>query len=104
MNDFIFDDGTTITQDDGGNVVGATDQNGRAVEVAGREGSSIVQQFADLFNYGARSAIDANFKGTKGTPANVALVQATPAAQLQRLMPLLILVAVGAVAFKLLKS
>ena len=103
MFESIFDDGSTLTYDAAGNVVSHTDASGTAVAVPPAEGSPIVQQFSNLFNYGIRAAIDKYV--SPGASAAPGTVQAqTVVAQQQAQTKLLLVLAVGGfILFKLLK-
>ena len=86
----IFDDGSSLTLDDAGNVLGGVDMNG--IPFAPAAPSPIVQQFSDLFNYGVTAGI-AKIKAQIGpiAPAPVA-----PAAKRDRQLINLALLGAGA--------
>ena len=97
----IFDDGSTLVYDDAGQLVSYTSSQGVPQPVPGPSGSAIVQQFTDLFNYGVRSVIDAQYRRSAAAPPPGA-----PAAQAFSLTPqtknLLLLGVAGLLAYKLL--
>lgn len=95
----ISDDGSTISYDDFGNVVGVTDNQGNPVQSAGAAGSPIVQQFANLFTYGIRSIINAKYPAGPGTPAPAA---ATAAQASQNTVQLALLAGAVFLAYRLL--
>lgn len=102
MQTSVYDDGSSVTVDQLGNIVSITDSEGRAQSVPGPSGSGVVQQFYELFNYGARAAID---RAARGQGAAQAAAQPAPVTQpnLARYMPLVLLAAAVFVGFKLLK-
>jgi hypothetical protein len=103
LNTQIFDDGSVLTYDNDGNVISAVSSDGQALAVPGPQGSGVVQQFATLFNYGARAAIDRFVRPTQAQAATApgnAATKLSPDAQLK----LVLLLALGAaLAFKFLK-
>lgn len=54
----VFDDGSTVTTDDSGNVIAVTNSVGDAQYVPPSGGSAIVQQFSALFNRGIQAVAD----------------------------------------------
>ncbi len=101
MDPIIFDDGSTITFGNNGEVVSVTSAAGDPVSYPGPQGSGIVQQFSDLFNYGIRAAIDSRFR-----PTAAASSAGAPAVQgvSRQSMTLLIVAALGVAAVLLLKK
>jgi hypothetical protein len=96
----IFDDGSTLTFDSAGNVVSHTDAAGNGVAVPPAGGSPIVQQFADLFQYGIRAAIDSRLTGAQAATR----APGTPVLSNElQLRGLLVIAVLGFVAFKFLK-
>ena len=95
----IFDDGSSVTIDATGNLTAVTDQAGNAVAVPPPAGSPVVQQFMDLFNYGARSVLDASLRKTAG-PAAAAGAPATGFALTPATKNLLVLGLIGLFVYK----
>jgi hypothetical protein len=96
----IFDDGSILTYDNDGNVISAVSSDGQALAVPGPQGSGVVQQFANLFNYGVRAAIDTRLRAPQPqapAPGDAAVTSDA------RLKMLLVVALLGALAFKFLR-
>lgn len=99
---FTYDDGSTLTVDGSGAVLGATDINGNPVAPPPAEGSTLVQHAAALFNYGIRAAIDARFRQQPMQAAPAASVPSL-SQNLARFVPILLIAGIAIVAYKALK-
>jgi hypothetical protein len=105
----VFDNGTVGRYSAGGELLSLTNADGGAEYVPPEDGSPIVKQFVDLFNYGARAALDARFRSNaQGAAAAPALTPAQPGAprtvaSWQRYLPYLLLAGGALVAVKLLR-
>lgn len=95
---YVFDDGSTVVVT-GGELVSITDSGGEAVPVPGPGGSSVVQQFTDLFNYGARAWLDSELRPSTAA-GRTAGAPSTPLS-LTRLLPWLLIGGAALVALKL---
>ena len=95
----IFDDGSTLTFDNAGYVISATTSDGDPLAMPGPAGSGVVQQFANLFNYGIRSAIDARFRPSAQAAPGTAQAAAVPSAATLRTVLLVAVAAVLAIKF-----
>lgn len=100
MRTQIFDDGSVLTYDELDRVVSGVDSGGAPLYVPPAEGSPIVQQFTNLFNYGVRAVYDlAASKNRQAATAGAPRLQASP---LQRYVPIALLIGGGLLAYKLL--
>lgn len=103
----VYDDGTRLSQDAAGSVIGFTDNTGATYAGPGAGGSYVVQQALGLLSFGARAYIDSDIARRNAQTANT---QALTAAQIaaanaraatSNLMPLLLLAAGAFVLYKL---
>lgn len=102
----VFDDGSTVQTDDvSGVVVSVTDKNGVPQPVA-QGGGAIVQQFAQLFNYGVRSVLDAKYRPAVAPATQTGTVQSLTSPSLKSflLSPLGLIVAAGLLYFALKRA
>lgn len=97
-----FDDGSTLTYDDAGNVVAATDNTGGAYYVPGANGSAIVQQFANLFQYGIQGVLNRLGGATSSAAQQAAGAPRTQPAG-QAMGGVLVLALAGFLAYQALK-
>lgn len=96
-----FDDGSSYTYDDAtGQAVAATDYNGKSVAVPS-SGANIAQQAWSLVNYGLRSVIDSKYR-VQNAQTQVQVAQANSAAQINRIMPLLLVGGLALLAYRAL--
>lgn len=102
----IFDDGSSITTDDNtGQITGVTARDGTPQPVPPVNGTPIVQQFADLFNYGVRAVINASTRAPGASPAASAgpgAPAASAVASSASVTRLILLAAAAAFGYKLL--
>lgn len=91
-----FDDGSTLETDAYGSVIGGVDISGRPYNATGGA-SPVLQQFANLFAYGVKSIIDANYRAPVVAQQNAQTAQAANS-------QLIMLALLGVGAFFLLKA
>lgn len=96
----IFDDGSTLTYDDvSGLPISGVDSSGAPIYVPPPAGSPIVQQFANLFNYGVRAVYDLAIRKDQVQAAGAPRLQPSP---LQRYVPVLLVAGAGVLIYSLL--
>lgn len=98
----VLDNGTVLWRDPDGNVTAAQDNQGNPVRIPGAEGSGIVQQFANLLQYGVRAAINSRYGLANAQPQAVVVTQ--PQAQTRTVLMVLLIGALGVAAYQLAKK
>jgi len=105
MRQQVFDDGSSLWIDGDGNILGAVNNLGIPQSMPGPNGSPIVQQFAELFNYGVRGFLDSKFRGQQiEQQQQVAAMQFQMSSASQRQMMGLALIVAGALVVSKLLS
>jgi hypothetical protein len=97
----IFDDGSSVTYDDAGNVISVVNSAGVAQYAPPTDGSAIVQQFASLFTKGIQAVANSVAIKLQGSLSGAA-APGTPASQAKPNYTPLLLIGGGIAALALL--